>query len=162
MGAAAFALLSVSPAGVSAEGGGSIALSASVCVTPEDAVTLYDCYTTDFVGEMTITSEDGTIYLTSADDTVHGGTSVWGEGNTLPYGRYFIDNSGLVIPDGYQLWSYSARFGDTGGSDRDDTDSASTTGTGRTAGFVGRVSGQDEGYAGETGAEVREAAERDS
>lgn len=49
---------------------------------------------------------------------------------------------------------------DTGGGDRDDGDAASTTGTGSTEEFVGRVAGQDEGYAGETGAEARAAAER--
>lgn len=45
---------------------------------------------------------------------------------------------------------------DTGG-DPDDgtTDAGSTTGTGHSEEFVGRVSGQDEGYAGETGAEAR-------
>lgn len=51
---------------------------------------------------------------------------------------------------------------DTGGSDRYDGDSASTTGTGRNEGFVGRVAGQDVGYAGETGAEARAAAQQDS
>lgn len=49
---------------------------------------------------------------------------------------------------------------DTGGGDSDDGDAASTTGTGPTEEFVGRVAGQDEGYAGETGAEARAAAER--
>lgn len=38
---------------------------------------------------------------------------------------------------------------------REDNDSAATTGTGRTGEYVGRVAGQDEGFAGETGAEVR-------
>lgn len=43
----------------------------------------------------------------------------------------------------------------TGGDpDRSGTD-ASTTGPGENDTFVGRVSGQDEGYAGETGAERR-------
>lgn len=51
---------------------------------------------------------------------------------------------------------------DTGGADRDDADSASTTGTGSTEEFVGRVSGQDVGFAGETGAEARAAAARDT
>jgi hypothetical protein len=40
-----------------------------------------------------------------------------------------------------------------GGGDSDDPDAASTTGTGRSGEFVGRVSGQDVGYARETGAE---------
>ncbi|MBA3525247.1 MAG: hypothetical protein H0T85_12025 [Geodermatophilaceae bacterium] len=44
---------------------------------------------------------------------------------------------------------------DAGGADTDDGDSASTTGTGASEEFVGRVAGQDEGYAGETGAEAR-------
>ena len=34
-------------------------------------------------------------------------------------------------------------------------DRGSTTGTGRTGGFVGRIAGDDNGYAGETGAERR-------
>lgn len=43
----------------------------------------------------------------------------------------------------------------TGGAqDRDGSD-ATTTGPGQNETFVGRVSGQDEGYAGETGAERR-------
>jgi hypothetical protein len=46
-----------------------------------------------------------------------------------------------------------------GGGDSDDPDAASTTGTGRSGEFVGRVSGQDVGYAGETGAERRQAAQ---
>jgi len=41
------------------------------------------------------------------------------------------------------------------------TDGGSTTGTGRSQTFVGRVGGQDVGYAGETGAERRGAAEQD-
>jgi hypothetical protein len=48
----------------------------------------------------------------------------------------------------------------TGGGDGDAPDAASTTGTGESEEFVGRVAGQDVGYAGETGAERREAAER--
>lgn len=44
---------------------------------------------------------------------------------------------------------------DAGGADKDDGDSASTTGTGASEEYVGRVAGQDEGYAGETGAEAR-------
>ncbi len=48
-----------------------------------------------------------------------------------------------------------ARTRETGGGTRDDGDSASTTGTGTGQEFVGRVSGQDEGFAGETGAEAR-------
>ena len=45
----------------------------------------------------------------------------------------------------------------TGGGDSDDPDAGSTTGTGPSDTFVGRVSGQDVGYAGETGAERRAA-----
>jgi len=50
----------------------------------------------------------------------------------------------------------------TGGDD-DSTgsDSESTTGTGESGEFVGRVSGQDEGYAGMTGAEARALPETD-
>ena len=48
----------------------------------------------------------------------------------------------------------------TGGRGSEDPDAASTTGVGDSGEFVGRVAGQDVGYAGETGAE-RRAAERD-
>ena len=48
----------------------------------------------------------------------------------------------------------------TGGGPSEDPDAASATGTGEPQEFVGRVSGQDVGYAGETGAE-RRAAEQD-
>ncbi len=48
----------------------------------------------------------------------------------------------------------------TGGGDSDAPDASSTTGTGVAGEFVGRVSGQDVGYAEETGAE-RRAAEQD-
>ncbi|SDM77371.1 hypothetical protein SAMN05660642_03310 [Geodermatophilus siccatus] len=49
----------------------------------------------------------------------------------------------------------------TGGRGSDEPDASSTTGTGESAGFVGRVAGQDVGYAGETGAERRAAAEQE-
>ena len=49
----------------------------------------------------------------------------------------------------------------TGGGETDEPDAGSTTGTGESETFVGRVAGQDVGYAGETGAERRAAAERD-
>ena len=118
LGAAAFALLSFSPSGASAAGGGSIAISVVMPARLQpDTVTLYNCTTADGVGEMVISSEDDSIVLTNADGTVHGGTSVWGEGDTLPFGLYFINHAGLVIPDGYQLWTYQARFGDTSGSE---------------------------------------------
>ncbi len=45
----------------------------------------------------------------------------------------------------------------TGGSESDAPDAESTTGTGESETFVGRVAGQDVGYAGETGAERRQA-----
>jgi hypothetical protein len=48
----------------------------------------------------------------------------------------------------------------TGGGDNSDGDAESTTGTGRSEEFVGRAAGQDEGYAGETGAEARSEAEQ--
>lgn len=44
---------------------------------------------------------------------------------------------------------------DTGGGNTEGGDSESTTGTGDSEEYVGRVAGQDEGYAGETGAEAR-------
>jgi hypothetical protein len=51
---------------------------------------------------------------------------------------------------------------DTGGVvDGDADDQASTTGSSPTPDFVGRVAGDDVGYAGETGAEARAEAERD-
>jgi hypothetical protein len=47
----------------------------------------------------------------------------------------------------------------TGGGESDAPDARSTTGTGESEEFVGRVAGQDVGYAGETGAERRQAAQ---
>jgi hypothetical protein len=49
----------------------------------------------------------------------------------------------------------------TGGGPSDELDADATTGTGAAGTFVGRVAGQDLGYAGETGAERRAAAEQD-
>jgi hypothetical protein len=43
----------------------------------------------------------------------------------------------------------------TGGGPSDAPDAEGTTGTGESDDFVGRVAGQDVGYAGETGAERR-------
>lgn len=48
----------------------------------------------------------------------------------------------------------------TGGLPQQDGDSGGTTGVGESDEFVGRVAGQDEGYAGETGAEARAEAQR--
>jgi hypothetical protein len=48
-----------------------------------------------------------------------------------------------------------ARSRATGGRDTDHGDSGSTTGVGRSGGYVGRVAGQDAGFDEETGAEVR-------
>jgi hypothetical protein len=45
----------------------------------------------------------------------------------------------------------------TGGGESDAPDAEGTTGTGESETFVGRVAGQDVGYAGETGAERRQA-----
>ncbi len=51
---------------------------------------------------------------------------------------------------------------DTGGNpDAEEPDSLGTTGTGDSDEFVGRVAGQDVGYAGETGAERRAEATRE-
>ena len=61
-----------------------------------------------------------------------------------------------VDPDDAQALSRA-----TGGGDSDDPDAGATTGTGESGTFVGRVSGQDVGYAGETGAERRQAAEQE-
>lgn len=49
----------------------------------------------------------------------------------------------------------------TGGEPSGEPDAESTTGTGESEEFVGRVAGQDVGYAGETGAERRAAAQED-
>ncbi len=49
----------------------------------------------------------------------------------------------------------------TGGGASDAPDALSTTGTGESETFVGRVAGQDVGYAEETGAERRAAAADD-
>jgi hypothetical protein len=49
----------------------------------------------------------------------------------------------------------------TGGGPTDESDAAATTGTGESDEFVGRVAGQDAGYAGETGAERRADAQGD-
>ena len=48
----------------------------------------------------------------------------------------------------------------TGGGDDTGGDAETTTGTGESEEFVGRVAGQDEGFAGETGAEARSEAAR--
>jgi len=47
----------------------------------------------------------------------------------------------------------------TGGGDAVGGGAESTTGTGVSEEFVGRAGGQDEGYAGETGAEARSDAD---
>ncbi len=49
----------------------------------------------------------------------------------------------------------------TGGGPSDEPDAGSTTGTGGSGEFVGRVAGQDVGYAEETGAERRAAAQEE-
>ena len=48
----------------------------------------------------------------------------------------------------------------TGGMPSQAGDAATTTGTGATGGYVGRIAGQDEGFAGETGAEARTDSDR--
>ena len=51
---------------------------------------------------------------------------------------------------------------ETGGAtDAEGSDVVSTTGTGESAEFVGRAAGDDAGYAGQTGAELRNQAEPD-
>ena len=49
----------------------------------------------------------------------------------------------------------------TGGGTGEEPDADSMTGTGDSEPFVGRVAGQDVGYAGETGAERRAAAQQE-
>ena len=61
-----------------------------------------------------------------------------------------------VEPDDAQALSRA-----TGGGPSDEPDAGGTTGTGKSDTFVGRVAGQDVGYAGETGAERRQAARED-
>ena len=61
-----------------------------------------------------------------------------------------------VDPDDAQALSRAA-----GGGDSEAADARSTTGTGGSDTFVGRVSGQDVGYAEETGAERRGAEQAD-
>ena len=117
IGITALALVAISPTGASADGGGTIAISAHICPTVAAAATPENCDKATGVGEMNIAAEDGSLYLTQADSTLHGGTSVWGEATDLPFGLYFIDKAGLQIPAGYQLWSYDAVMGDTGGSE---------------------------------------------
>jgi hypothetical protein len=50
----------------------------------------------------------------------------------------------------------TARSRETGGRPTEQGDAASTTGTGTSEEFVGRSTGQDEGMAGESGAEARQ------
>jgi hypothetical protein len=57
--------------------------------------------------------------------------------------------------------THVARTRETGGSTdvhADEGDAPGTTGTGEAEEFVGRVAGQDLGYAGQTGAEARAEA----
>ena len=61
-----------------------------------------------------------------------------------------------VDPDDAQALSRA-----TGGVPSDQPDAGSTTGTDESETFVGRVTGQDVGYSGETGAERRQAARDD-
>ena len=61
-----------------------------------------------------------------------------------------------VDPDDAQALSRA-----TGGAASDAPDAASTTGTGESDTFAGRVAGQDVGYAEETGAERRQAEQGD-
>jgi hypothetical protein len=60
-----------------------------------------------------------------------------------------------VDPDDAQALSRA-----TGGGESDAPDATGATGTGQSETFVGRVSGQDVGYAEETGAERRAAEEQ--
>jgi hypothetical protein len=71
---------------------------------------------------------------------------------------------GSPEPD-VEVDTHLARTRETGGvpdddhpDDRTEGDAVATTGGGETDEFVGRVAGQDLGYAGETGAEARAAA----
>jgi hypothetical protein len=62
------------------------------------------------------------------------------------------------VPDGESDVAadpYLARSRATGGRPTDAEDRGATTGTGDSEEFVGRVAGQDEGFAGDTGAERR-------
>lgn len=72
------------------------------------------------------------------------------------------DDRGIETEQDVPVDEATAASRATGGDD-DETggDSESTTGTGESGEFVGRVSGQDEGYAGLTGAEARAMPESD-
>jgi hypothetical protein len=59
-----------------------------------------------------------------------------------------------------QVATSRATGGDNG--DANAPDEASTTGTSNTPEYVGRVAGDDVGYAGETGAERRSEAKQDN
>ena len=63
------------------------------------------------------------------------------------------------VADDPQVATSRATGGDAG--DANALDEASTTGTSNTPEYVGRVAGDDVGYAGETGAERRSEAKRD-
>jgi hypothetical protein len=70
------------------------------------------------------------------------------------------DRLGIGSPRGEQDVAADARVAGSraeGGLDGDTGDAASTTGTGASAGFVGRVAGQDDGAERTSGAEVRAA-----
>lgn len=64
--------------------------------------------------------------------------------------------------DDVQPYEASAQTRVTGGVEGEADDQSSTTGTTPNGEFVGRVAGQDIGYAGETGAERRAAQSEDA
>ena len=64
-------------------------------------------------------------------------------------------NRPATAEDDVEPDTHVARTRETGGAPGDGGDRATTTGTGPSDEFVGRVGGQDVGYAGETGAERR-------
>ena len=66
------------------------------------------------------------------------------------------ENRGIDTEQDVPVDEATAASRATGGDDdATGSDSEATTGTGESGEFVGRVSGQDEGYAGLTGAEAR-------
>ena len=117
LGVVALAFVALSPIGASADGTGTFAVSAHLCESVAAATTPENCDVALEVGDINVVSEDGSLVFTRADATLHGANVVWGEAGELPLGLYFIDNQGLQIPDGYQLWNYEPLSGDTGGSE---------------------------------------------
>ena len=109
------------PVGASARGNmpdtasGTIAIDSRLCETVPASSDPTACPALESIGTISLHTADERLVLTMADATVHGGTSVWGETGLVPWTTYFIDVSGLAIPDGYQLWNIVPEPGTIGG-----------------------------------------------